>query len=91
MYVCAPPSHNSAESSLIFFTTLALTHCICEAAEYIAKMCYTRKTDCLLATYLKKIFMIASCQAMFNLYNNIHEKTASSRGWVTMSTWLQEG
>ena len=35
--------------------------------------------------------MIASCQAMFNLCNNIHEKTASSRGWVTMATWLQEG
>ena len=64
MYVCTPPSQNSAECSL---TLLALTHYICEAAEDIAKMCCTHKTYCLLATYLK-IFMIASCQAVFNLF-----------------------
>ena len=57
MYVCTPPSHNSAESSLIFFTILALTHCICEAAD-------THKTDCLLAIYLKNIH---DCQLPSNV------------------------
>ena len=75
---------------LTLLTTLALTHYICEAAEDILKILPKCAVHTRLTVYRQLTSKYSGSQVakqMFNLYNNIHEKTASSRGWMVVKEW----